>query len=422
MDKQTIGQTISKHRKIKGLTQKALANQLNVTDKAVSKWERDVARPDINTIPKLAEILDIPVELLINIPISSKQEPKTMTTEMIAEDVKPEKLASGVVQEEADYKREIYKDNVRRLLMKGLLGFVAGFLFVVITTFADNDDFLISMALAVGFFCTGVPYGWELLGRIIGNWYVIGSIPLKVIVFAVKLIGAFLIGWCAYPIALLYNLIKAQRRGSKLKLVFSIALGLFIVLLVVLIILMTLEDSENNDHSSDSINQMQSIVEYEDTVISNTECQYVTEGLYFDVTREEYTAVCKKALDKAIADSVEDEESGYEILEPASIKAVYFLTVGESETEHYDYGDDIHMSNAIIVVTSYVVNIANMVEREEFVSWVYPNFSIDLSGSLSYDVEEEDEDYLGCENLTDVYEWMRNEYNDMLITELAIPS
>ena len=39
---------------------------LNVTDKAVSKWERDVARPDTGTIPKLAEILGISVEELMN--------------------------------------------------------------------------------------------------------------------------------------------------------------------------------------------------------------------------------------------------------------------------------------------------------------------------------------------------------------------
>ena len=53
-------------RKEKGMTQKELADQLGLTDKAISKWERDLSCPDINTLPKLAEILDTSVETLLN--------------------------------------------------------------------------------------------------------------------------------------------------------------------------------------------------------------------------------------------------------------------------------------------------------------------------------------------------------------------
>lgn len=53
-------------RKEKGMTQKELADMLNITDKAVSKWERDVACPDTMTIPKLAECLGVSVEELMN--------------------------------------------------------------------------------------------------------------------------------------------------------------------------------------------------------------------------------------------------------------------------------------------------------------------------------------------------------------------
>ena len=62
----SMGETISALRREKGLTQRELADKLNVTDKAVSKWERDVACPDTMTIPKLAEILGISVEELLN--------------------------------------------------------------------------------------------------------------------------------------------------------------------------------------------------------------------------------------------------------------------------------------------------------------------------------------------------------------------
>lgn len=61
-----MGEIISTLRKEKGMTQKELADMLNITDKAVSKWERDIACPDTMTIPKLAKILGISVEELLN--------------------------------------------------------------------------------------------------------------------------------------------------------------------------------------------------------------------------------------------------------------------------------------------------------------------------------------------------------------------
>lgn len=66
MEQKTMGEIISALRKEKGMTQRDLAEKLNVSDKAVSKWERNVACPDIQNIPKLAEILGISVDELIN--------------------------------------------------------------------------------------------------------------------------------------------------------------------------------------------------------------------------------------------------------------------------------------------------------------------------------------------------------------------
>ena len=66
MSNKTIGEIISSLRKEKGMTQSDLAKKMNVTDKAVSKWERNLSCPDVNTIPKLAEILGISVDELLN--------------------------------------------------------------------------------------------------------------------------------------------------------------------------------------------------------------------------------------------------------------------------------------------------------------------------------------------------------------------
>ena len=65
MTSKTMAEVISSRRKELGLTQKDLAEKLDITDKAVSKWERGLACPDTALIPKLAVILGITIEELM---------------------------------------------------------------------------------------------------------------------------------------------------------------------------------------------------------------------------------------------------------------------------------------------------------------------------------------------------------------------
>ena len=65
MDKEKTGQLITELRKEKGMTQKQLAEALNVTDKAVSKWERGLSFPDISMLEPLSELLDISIMELL---------------------------------------------------------------------------------------------------------------------------------------------------------------------------------------------------------------------------------------------------------------------------------------------------------------------------------------------------------------------
>ena len=78
MKKQTLGMIIASQRKEKGLTQLELAEQVGVTDKAVSKWERDLSCPDVGTIPKLAEIFDISVDELMQVKTASPKKDKDL--------------------------------------------------------------------------------------------------------------------------------------------------------------------------------------------------------------------------------------------------------------------------------------------------------------------------------------------------------
>ncbi len=65
MEKKTIGSFIAVLRKAAGLTQRELAERLNVSDKSVSRWERDECAPDLSLIPVIAEIFDITTDELL---------------------------------------------------------------------------------------------------------------------------------------------------------------------------------------------------------------------------------------------------------------------------------------------------------------------------------------------------------------------
>ena len=59
MEKKSIGRFIATLRKAGGMTQKELAEKLNVSDKAVSRWERDESAPDLTLIPVIADIFGV---------------------------------------------------------------------------------------------------------------------------------------------------------------------------------------------------------------------------------------------------------------------------------------------------------------------------------------------------------------------------
>lgn len=84
MDAEKVGKIISENRKKLKLTQKQLATEIGVTDKAVSKWERGVGLPDINIIEPLSDVLNMSVaeiitgEKKINTIVNEENETKKM--------------------------------------------------------------------------------------------------------------------------------------------------------------------------------------------------------------------------------------------------------------------------------------------------------------------------------------------------------
>ncbi len=126
--KYQIGTNIAAYRKREGWTQAGLAEKLNYSDKAVSKWERGESVPDVLTLATLAELLGITVnDLLVDInalPENPGAVEKTM----------------GLVVEKT-FKHKANKSIILQL-SSVLVWFVALFLFVVVSSLGVPKSWL----------------------------------------------------------------------------------------------------------------------------------------------------------------------------------------------------------------------------------------------------------------------------------------
>lgn len=76
MDQIRTGSLIRQLRTERGLTQKQLAERINVSDKAVSKWERGNGCPDVSLLTALAEVLDTDIQALLSGSIEKNESEK----------------------------------------------------------------------------------------------------------------------------------------------------------------------------------------------------------------------------------------------------------------------------------------------------------------------------------------------------------
>ena len=125
--KRQIGINISSQRKHAGLTQAGLAEKLNYSDKAVSKWERGESVPDVLTLVQLAEQFDITVNDLLSDPNALPEGT-------------PNKLEKAMTQvSEKALKRKANK-NVIQALSSTLVWFVALLFFVILSSFDISNS------------------------------------------------------------------------------------------------------------------------------------------------------------------------------------------------------------------------------------------------------------------------------------------
>ena len=83
----TIGKRIAQLRKEQGMTQEELAQMMDVSSQAVSKWENDVSCPDISLLPKLANTLHTTTDYILSgkkdevrcVPEEQRKDPSDLT-------------------------------------------------------------------------------------------------------------------------------------------------------------------------------------------------------------------------------------------------------------------------------------------------------------------------------------------------------
>ena len=121
MKGQTFGSMIAELRREKGMTQVEPAEKMGVTDKAVSKWERNLSFPDVNTIPKLAEIFNVTVDELMQVKTDMKENRSNENvTDIVNIALKGIALAMGVAVVVLSFINEIETKNAISMLGLGL--------------------------------------------------------------------------------------------------------------------------------------------------------------------------------------------------------------------------------------------------------------------------------------------------------------
>ena len=119
MNCEKIGKFIATSRKQKGLTQTELADRLNITDRAVSKWERGKGCPDISLLEDLSKILDVSIiELLRGEKTNKKQK---------------------LEKQELIYSMNYAKESTKIKMYKILNNIIITLIFVVILSLSFNN-------------------------------------------------------------------------------------------------------------------------------------------------------------------------------------------------------------------------------------------------------------------------------------------
>lgn len=148
MNQEKIGKFIAERRKIKKITQANLAEKLNITDRAISKWENGKSMPDSSIMLELCNILGISVNELLSGELINMNDYDKKAEENLL-DLKKQK-------EEADKKL---------LDLEWVIGYMASvtfIIFVMLASYVIEDIILRVLLIILGFIIFIVGMFWAL--------------------------------------------------------------------------------------------------------------------------------------------------------------------------------------------------------------------------------------------------------------------
>lgn len=146
MNLEKIGKFISERRKNKKLTQEKLAEKLNISDRAVSKWERGICLPDASIMLLLCEILEINVNELLSGEMLKKNDYDKKAEENLIEMAKKEEM-----------------QNKKLMMYEWVIGYMSSITFMILIIVSsyfvqDNTVRIILFIIALIILFTGVSF------------------------------------------------------------------------------------------------------------------------------------------------------------------------------------------------------------------------------------------------------------------------
>ncbi len=150
MDQIKIGKFIQLKRKEKGFTQSELAEKLNITDRAVSKWENGICMPDASIMPELCEILSISINDLFSGEVVDMKDNEKKLEENLLEMTK--------LKEEKD------KQLLRLEFVIGYISSITFLILIFIASYIQMPNWLIILLIVIAsiIFAYGMTYAIKI--------------------------------------------------------------------------------------------------------------------------------------------------------------------------------------------------------------------------------------------------------------------
>lgn len=205
--KSIIAQNITDLRRAKGLTQLELAEQLNYSDKAVSKWERAESMPDVSVLVEIADLFDVPLDYLVRAEHPQKE-------------IQPSENALSSNEASSPYRKE-YISGVSILLV----WFIAVLVFVLISLSAKDAHsqwlsfiYAIPVSAIVWLVFNSIWFNPRLNYFIVSllMWSFFLSIQLTLFSLGINAWLIYLLGIPGQIIIILWALIKKPRKQEEL--------------------------------------------------------------------------------------------------------------------------------------------------------------------------------------------------------------